>query len=385
MRKRIGIIGDGQLGMLLCEAAPALDLETVMLTGDARCAAARRAGTAIEGAMDDGPALARLIDSSDVITYEREDLPPATVAALRAAEARGAVRCFPSLTCIEMLQNKVLQKRWYAQQDLATLPFAIVDGSAASLAQAAERLGFPLVQKAARGGFDGRGVQLLRSERDLAEKAWPGETVAEQYAGAFREIAVLVVRAENGDRRHFGPVAMTFETEYSVLDTVCVPADADRAIHDAAVELACRAIEAMDGIGVFGVELFVLADGQVLINEISPRVHNAGHYTLEACASSQFEQHLRAVAGLPLAATDLRHPAAMKNILCTEALLREGRERDAGRKLQPDGAAVYWYGKSPARLMRKLGHITATAEDAPSALAIAESHWQNLQKEAASA
>jgi 5-(carboxyamino)imidazole ribonucleotide synthase len=114
-------------------------------------------------------------------------------------------------------------------------------------------------------------------------------------------------------------------------------------------------------------------------------VHNAGHYTLEACASSQFEQHLRAVAGLPLAATDLKRPAAMKNILCTEALLREGRARGAGRKLQPDGAAVYWYGKSPARLMRKLGHITATGEDAPSALAIAESHWHNLQKEAASA
>lgn len=384
MKKRVGIIGDGQLGMLLCEAAPALDLETLLLTGNARCAAARRAGTAIEGAMDDGPALARLIEGSDVITYEREDLPPAAVATLRAAEARGAVRCFPPLSCIEMLQDKVLQKRWYAQQDLATLPFAIVDGSAPSLAQAAERLGFPLVQKAARGGFDGRGVQLLRSERDLQDKAWPGETVVEQYAGEFREVAVLVVRAQDGERRHFGPVAMTFEAEYSVLDTVCAPAGTDSAIHDAAVELACRAVGAMDGVGVFGVELFVLADGQVLINEISPRVHNAGHYTLEACASSQFEQHLRAVAGLPLAATDLERPAAMKNILCTEALLREGRERDAARDLQPDGAAVYWYGKSPARLMRKLGHITATGKDAAAALTVAERHWQNLQSEAAS-
>jgi len=383
MHKRIGIIGDGQLGMLLCEAAPALGLDTIMLTADANCAAALRAGATVEGAMDDAAALARLIEGSDVITYEREDLPSTAVAALRAAEKRGDVRCFPPLSCIETLQDKVAQKRWYAQQGLATLPFEIVDGSAESLAGAAGRLGFPLVQKAARGGFDGRGVQLLRDERDLRDKAWPGETVAEQYAGEFREIAVLVVRAQDGTCGHFGPVAMTFETDYSVLDTVCAPADIDAATDEEAVALAHRAIDAMDGVGVFGVELFILADGRVVINEISPRVHNAGHYTLEACASSQFEQHLRAVAGLPLSATELRRPAAMKNILCTEALLREGRERKAVRDELADGAAVYWYGKRPARLMRKLGHITATAADARSARAITETHWQTLQNEAA--
>jgi 5-(carboxyamino)imidazole ribonucleotide synthase len=181
---------------------------------------------------------------------------------------------------------------------------------------------------------------------------------------------------------HFGPVSMSFEPDYSVLDAVMAPAREDAAICDAAVDLALRAIDAMHGVGVFGVELFVLHDGRVVINEISPRVHNAGHYTREACASSQFEQHLRAVCGLPLADTRLDTAAAMKNILCTPALEREGRTRAAGHAAQGDGATISWYGKSPARAMRKLGHISATAATPDAALALCEEHWRRIQGDA---
>jgi 5-(carboxyamino)imidazole ribonucleotide synthase len=154
-------------------------------------------------------------------------------------------------------------------------------------------------RKALRGGFDGRGVQILRDPSAL-DKAWPGETLFEKYAGDFREIAVLAVRGRDGEISHFGPVDMTFEQDYAVLDTVIAPADIIPDTERTAIDLAYRAVEALNGVGVFGVEMFLLGDGQVLINEISPRVHNAGHYTLEACASSQFEQHLRAVTGMPL-------------------------------------------------------------------------------------
>jgi 5-(carboxyamino)imidazole ribonucleotide synthase len=332
--------------------------------------------------MDDVAALRALAGRCDVITYEREDLPVAAIAALREHEAAGNVVCFPPLSCIEMIQDKVRQKRWYAEHDLATLPFVIVDGSAEQIESAAAALGLPVVQKAPRGGFDGRGVQVLRSEEDLRNKAWPGETLLEQYAGEFREIAVLVVRGRDGARHHFGPVDMTFETDYSVLDTVSAPAQIDDQTRDQAIELAYRAIDTMGGVGVFGVELFLLADGAVLINEISPRVHNAGHYSLVACASNQFEAHLRAVAGLEPCSTALEHPAAMKNLLCTPALKAEDRTREAGSRTEADGTTVYWYGKSAARLMRKLGHITATAESAGDALTQVEQRWQAIQDQA---
>ncbi|MEO1080142.1 MAG: ATP-grasp domain-containing protein [Pseudomonadota bacterium] len=379
MTRRIGIIGDGQLGMMLCEAAPPLDLETVMLAADAACPAAQQAGTVVVGAMDDTQALERLIDACEVITYEREDLPPAAIATLRDAEASGRLRCFPPLDCIEMLQDKVRQKRWYAENQLESLPFRVVDGSLAALQEAACTLGFPLVQKAPRGGFDGRGVQLLRSDADLRERAWPGETLLEQFAGAFREIAVLVVRGADGEHRHFGPVDMTFEPEFAVLDTVTAPAMISDAVSERAVDLAMRAITAMQGVGVFGVELFFLEGGKLFINEISPRVHNAGHYSLVGCVSTQFEQHLRAVSGLPLASTELRTPSAMKNILATPALSERGRTESSGHFAQGDDATISWYGKSPARLMRKLGHIAATADTPAEALALCQGHWQQIQ------
>lgn len=391
MSTSVGIIGDGQLGMMLCEAAPALGIDTVMLTSNADCPAAQKADTAIEGAMDSDAAIAELIARSDVITYEREDVPEAAVALLRKAEQTGQVRCYPSLDIIELIQDKAKQKRWLADADLATLPFRIVNGERDMLDAGVQELGLPVVQKALRGGFDGRGVQVLRTEKDL-EKAWPGETLLEQYAGSFREIAVLVARGQDGAIKHFGPVDMTFETDYSVLDTVIAPASISADTESTAIELAHRAIDSLNGVGVFGVEMFLLDDGQVLINEISPRVHNAGHYSIEACAHSQFYLHLQAVTGAALADTTLLSPASMRNLLCTPALLSHGKEHAAGvtpidantdtntSTNTSISANVHWYGKSPARAMRKLGHITATAENATQAHAEVDRLWQLIQE-----
>lgn len=378
----VGIIGDGQLGMMLCHAASALNIHTVMLCTDAEGAAAKSASRCVVGAMDDPAAIAELIGACDVITYEREDVPPPAVALLREAEDAGEISCYPPLTAIEIIQDKAKQKRWMAENNLASLPFMISNGARSELESAAQSFGFPLVQKALRGGFDGRGVQLLRSVDDFA-KAWPGDTLLEQFAGEFREIAVLVVRSRAGDKAHFGPVDMTFETDYSVLDTVSAPADIGSNTVSEAVSLAYQAIDALEGVGVFGVEMFLLADGDVLINEISPRVHNAGHYTVEACASSQFEQHLRAVIGLPLGDTTLNTPASMKNLLCTPALKQEDKPRDAGITCDANGISEHWYGKTPARLMRKLGHITAVADTAKQARQLANDRWSAIQQEAA--
>lgn len=381
MTQTIGIIGDGQLGMMLCDAAPALSLKTVMLTSNASGPAAQRAAVAIEGTMDDATALSSLVEQCDIITYEREDVPPAAIEILRAAEQRGAVRCLPRLDTIEIIQDKAKQKSWLAENNLATLPFVLSDGSEDAAQRAGEILGFPLVQKALRGGFDGRGVQVIDDPAALID-AWPGQTLFEKYAGRFTEVAVLVARREDGESTHFGPVDMTFETEHSVLDTVSAPSAASSEIRDRAVQLAHEAIDAMDGVGVFGVEMFVLENGEVLINEISPRVHNAGHYTLEACATSQFEQHLRAISGAALGSTEQRRPAAMRNILCTPPLQGAGRTEQASTGVSYNGATVYWYGKSPARLMRKLGHVTALADTVEEALAKSVATWEQIQQQA---
>lgn len=358
MTTRIGIVGDGQLGMLLCEAATGLGITTAILTSSASSAAAQRADTAVVGSMDDPAAIAELVTHSDIITYEREDVSRVALEILKKAEADGQVTCYPRLATIETIQDKALQKTWLAEASLPTLPFLLSDPANGSASDAAATLGYPLVQKSLRGGFDGRGVQIINGPGDL-ENAWSGETLYEAYAGNFTEVAVMVIRKADGEVRTFPPVDMTFNTDHSVLDWVFAPSAFDDSVLAQAEQVATRAIDALDGVGVFGVELFRLESGDILINEISPRVHNAGHFTLDATESSQFEQHLRAVTGMPLAGTALRRPAAMRNLLCSEKLIPAAEGRDAGCDRDGD-TAVYWYGKSPSRAMRKLGHITAT-------------------------
>jgi len=330
--------------------------------------------------MSDADSIEELVRCCDVITYEREGIPATAIAVLRAAEQRGVVACFPSLAVIELIQDKGRQKTWLAEERIATLPFLLSDGDPNDAHRAAQQLGFPLVQKALRGGFDGRGVQVLRDEAALT-RAWPGETLYEQYAGDFREVAVLLVRDRQGNTCAYGPVAMTFEEDYSVLDTVLAPADLNGDATESARALATHAIEAMDGVGTFGVEMFLLASGELLINEISPRVHNAGHYTIEACDSSQFEQHLRAVSGMKLADSQQHTAAAMRNLLCTPALTRESRMRNA--HVSAEGLlSEHWYGKAPSRKMRKLGHITALGKNPEEALQRADTRWERIQQTA---
>lgn len=372
---RVGIIGDGQLGMFLCEAARELAIDTLMLAGSADAAAAQRAGAVIVGAMDDADAVRRLADGCDVISYEREDVPPTAIAALREAQARGTLRCLPGLDVIETLQDKATQKQWFAARGVPTLPFVLAS-EAAGAAEAAEALGLPLVQKALRGGFDGRGVQILRDAAALA-RAWPGDTLFEAYAGDCRELAVIVVRDRQGALRCYPPVDMTFDPDFAVLEWVYAPSGETTPLLAEAERVAAGAIEALGGVGTFGVELFHCSDGRVLVNEISPRVHNAGHFTLDTAPASQFAQHLRAITGMPLAATAPARPAAMRNLLCTGALTAAARGRGAGREVDGE-VATYWYGKAPSRAMRKLGHITATGDDVAGARERAAAAYRRL-------
>jgi 5-(carboxyamino)imidazole ribonucleotide synthase len=377
---RIGIMGGGQLGLYLCRAAADLGLHTVVLNPTADCSAATAADELLVGGLDDVAAASQLAARADVVTFEIESVAPAVLEHL-ARLGQDGPRVSPDPSIMLTLQNKVLQKQWLARHDFPTPDFVVLDVAAPKPADLVARFGLPLVQKAAFGGYDGRGVQILHTDRDL-QRLWPGPSLVEAFVTHDQEIAVLTARALDGTLVSYPPAAMRFNTEANVLETVTCPARLPAEVAQRATELAERIVTALDGVGLFAVEMFVTPNegkGQVQINEISPRVHNAGHLTMEAFVTSQFEQHLRAVAGLPLGDVTQTRPAVMKNVLYTpdleipdaESVGAISRSRPAGESessapSQADAAAdvvVHWYGKKGVKPLRKMGHITALAND----------------------
>jgi 5-(carboxyamino)imidazole ribonucleotide synthase len=240
----------------------------------------------------------------------------------------------------------------------------VLDGDAPDAAALIARFGLPLVQKSAFGGYDGRGVQIIRTEGDL-HRLWPGPSLVEAFVTHDQEIAVLTARGRDGAVVSYPPAGMRFNGQANVLETVTCPARLPAAVARQAVTLAENIVVALGGVGLFAVELFVTGSGPesaVLVNEISPRVHNAGHLTMEAFDTSQFAQHLRAVAGLPLGEVTQTRPAVMKNILYTPEL----DVPDAAGPISSEPSAnvfVHWYGKKGVKPLRKIGHITALAAD----------------------
>lgn len=379
--RRVGILGGGQLAMMLCEAASAIDLETIVLTPDSESQAAHSATQMIYADLDDEAAVAQLIELADVITYELEDIPLSTLKALTCAVVDGSAQVYPSPKTLAKLQNKGLQKHWLRNNHLATAPFYTLSGEAqADLAQA-NKLSLPLVQKAERGGYDGRGVQVLRSQSDLAE-LWPVASFLEPFVEHELELAVVVARSTTGEMRCFQPVHLIFDGDDNILDTVTSPANISDQVAADALALATRAITALDDAGVFAVEMFLTTTGELLINEISPRVHNAGHLTIEASAVSQFELQLRAVTGMALPETHSLHAAVMKNVLFSEPLTGLC-DNDATIFANSTGDVVtHWYGKKGSKPKRKMGHITALADSPSRAAEKAEAGMLSLIKRA---
>lgn len=366
--KRIGIFGGGQLAQMLTQAAISLGLETTIFERVADSPAGRLTQREIVGDWDDPAALERFAALSDLVTLENEFVDAAILARL---EQQGMpVR--PSSKTVAVVQDKLLQKERIAAAGLALPPFRAVS-SPEDVIAAGAAFGWPMVLKARRGGYDGYGNATVRRADEVAP-AWERLTrggsplLVEAWAPFARELAVMVVRARDGETRAY-PVVETVQRNH-ICHIVRAPAPMPAAEAAAATELALRAVEAVDGIGIFGVELFELPDGRVLYNEMAPRPHNSGHYTIEACVTSQFENHLRAVLGWPLGPTGMRAPAAvMVNLLGRY----QGPVRGdvLGRALAVPGAHVHLYGKRENRIGRKMGHVTALGATLAEAEAVA--------------
>lgn len=361
---RIGLIGGGQLGRMLVKAAKPLGCTSVVLDPIENSPAGQIATRQIVGGYHDADKIRELAADCDVLTFELEDIDAATLAEL---EAEGHP-VHPSPRVLKTIQDKLVQKQFLQDNGIPTSPFEAVENPSARQFQA---FGYPLVQKARRGGYDGRGVVVMKSPADFDQQL-PVRSLIEGFVEARKEIAVLVARSTRGEVVSYPAVEMCFRPGENVLDLLLAPADIDAATKAQAEAIAIRTVEALEGVGVFGVEMFIDQQGDVLVNEVAPRTHNSGHHTLEANITDQFEQHLRAILGLPLGSTETLSPAAMLNLLGAPGESGHPVLRGLEETLAMPGVCLHLYGKATTRPYRKMGHITVLDHDTASARAKAE-------------
>ena len=346
-RATIGIIGGGQLGRMLAMAAARLDYRVVILEPQPDCPAGEVASRQIVAPYDDPAALAELAAASEVLTYEFENVP---VEAVRRLGEKRPV--FPPPEALEAAQDRLTEKLFLNRCGVATAPFEPV-GSQSDLEGALAAFGGRGVLKTRRMGYDGKGQRLFRGPREDADGAFEAlggvPLILEGLIDFRREISIIAARGQDGAVMAFDPAENVHRE--GILRTSTVPADISSATAGAARDAARSILEALDYVGVIGVEFFVLADGALLANEIAPRVHNSGHWTEAACVTSQFEQHIRAVTGLPLGTCERHSDCVMENLIGDDALRLE--ELCASPATLP-----HLYGKAEARPGRKMGHFT---------------------------
>ena len=366
---RLGIIGGGQLARMTAIAALPLGCEVIVLEKNPFSPAARLSPDSIVGDWSDPETLRQFAARCDVITLENEFV---DAAALKVLEMAGR-KVFPSADCIAVTQDKLTQKQALQNVGLAVPKFCAVH-SPEEIISAAKDFGSPLLLKTRRNGYDGKGNFTVRSEAEV-QSGWQalGGGVNDLFVEAFfpfvKELAVIVTRGHDGATAIY-PVVETIQRNH-VCHVVKAPAEISALVAKQTTDLARRAVEAVGGVGSFGVEMFLAASGEIAINELAPRVHNSGHYTIEACDCSQFENHVRAVLGWPLGNTLMLAPTAvMVNLLGTKKT--SGQPRGLENVLRMMGARVHLYGKTMSGAGRKMGHVTVLKNSFEEGLAIAE-------------
>ena len=361
---RLGVVGGGQLARMLVPAAARLGFEVTVLDPTPASPGGQLAHQQIVGDLDDPAALRALVESCDLTTFEIESIDSSALAAL-AGEGHQVQPAPETLACI---QDKLTQKQRFAEAGIPTSPFEPLDSPSA---RALADFGLPVVQKVRRGGYDGRGVAVF-TDAAVEERVLQGPSLMERYISFRSELAVLVARSTTGEVSTWPVVEMVFDERANVLDLLLAPARVDADIAVRAREIAVEAVKALDGVGVFGVELFLTHTDEILVNEIAPRPHNSGHWTIEACRTCQFEQHVRAVAGLPLGSTEQHSAAVMVNLLGEADATGAPRAAGVESALAIPGASLHLYGKHSVSAFRKMGHLTITAKTLDEALAMAE-------------
>jgi 5-(carboxyamino)imidazole ribonucleotide synthase len=365
---RIGIIGGGQLAKMTAVSARQLGCDVSLIEKSADCPAAPLASTALTGDWNDPDELLKLAVVVDYLTLENEFVDAHALA--RLEDAGHAL--YPSSKSIGLVQDKLIQKQTLSAAGLPMPQFRSVTNRTEIETIAAD-FGWPLVLKARRNAYDGKGNATLNGVADI-DAAWDKldgdnrDLYVEAFCPFTMELAIMVTRSRTGETATY-PVVESIQKDH-ICHIVRAPAAIPQELQDAARDFAIRAVEAIDGTGTIGVEMFLTDNNEILLNEMAPRVHNSGHYTIEACDCSQFENHVRAVLGWPLGSSQMKTPAAVMVNLLGEGS-GSGTPHGIDKALEIPGTHVHIYGKSESRPGRKMGHLTVTADDLGTAESLA--------------
>lgn len=365
----LAILGGGQLGKMLLYETRKWDVKTRVLDPSPEAPCRMSANRFTVGDLMDFDTVLHFARGADVVTIEIEHVNTDALLQLQ----REGVAVYPPPQALAIIQNKVAQKKHYAEHGLPTARFEVFS-DATSVREAVDsgRWVLPAVWKAATGGYDGKGVRILHSMDDVLDLPHT-ECLLEEKVKFVHELGVIVARSESrGEHQTYTPVEMDFHPEANLVEFVISPARVDAAIEKRAREIAIRAADSFHMTGLLAVELFLLEDGTVLINEVAPRPHNSGHLTIEGHYTNQFEQHLRAILDLPLGSTAQKCPAVMVNIVGAEGHSGIVNYEGVESLLQMPGVTPHIYGKKETRPWRKMGHITCVADSLEDALHSAE-------------
>jgi 5-(carboxyamino)imidazole ribonucleotide synthase len=361
---KIGIIGGGQLGKMMILDAKRLDYYFVILDPSRNCPAHSIADEHIVAGFDDIEGILNLASKVDVVTYEFEHI---NIEALRILEKNGH-KVYPSSKTLYHIQNKFDQKKWLEKHNIPVPDFIKID-TVIDIRKAGDHFGYPLILKTCTGGYDGKGNAVIKDEEDVirAYEVLGGGSLplmVERFIPFEKEVSILVCQNTNGEVKVF-PVAENVHKN-SILDETTVPAVISSNTNEEAMDIAKKAITAFNCYGMLCIELFITKDGHVLVNELAPRPHNSGHYTIEGCYTSQYENHIRAILGQPLGDCSLIRPVAMKNIIGT--MDKDANVQGLEYAYQNPYVKIHLYGKEKVSIGRKMGHITATAPTLEEAL-----------------
>ena len=354
-RMKIGILGGGQLGRMLLQAAANYPIETFVMENEADCPAAHLCHHFTKGDIRNYEDVYHFGQQVDALTIEIENV---NVEALEKLETEGK-KIFPRPSVLRTIKDKILQKNYYASFQIPTSEFVVTENHHA--VQALAHM-LPMVQKMATGGYDGKGVQVIK-EADQLKQAWDQPSVIEKMVNIRKEIAQMVAINEKGETAIYPPVEMIFDPYLNLLDYQLCPAELDQKTRWKAEAIALTVVKNFNSPGIFAIEMFVDDEGDVLVNETAPRVHNCGHHTIEAHYSSQFDMLWRVILGYPLGNTNAIMPSVMVNIIGAENYEGIARYEGLDEVLRIDNAFVHIYGKKKTKPGRKMGHVTILARD----------------------
>lgn len=365
---KLGILGGGQLGKMLLYETRKWDIYTKVMDASTEAPCKIACNHFVQGSLLDFDDVYAFGKDVDVLTIEIENV---NVDALEKLESEG-VKVYPPTSALRIIQNKATQKLFYTDNHIPTAPFtrfAYTSEIEDSIANGG--LQFPFVWKSAQFGYDGQGVKVVRSLEDL--NGLPNvECIAEKMVDFKNELAVVVARNTNGEVKTYPVVEMEFHPEANQVEYVICPARIEESIAQKAVEVALKVSSHIEHVGLLAVELFQTKDGEILVNEVAPRPHNSGHYSIEASYTNQFEQHIRAILGLPLGKTDSKVAGVMVNLVGAEGHTGDVVYENIASILEMDGVTPHIYGKKQTRPFRKMGHVTIVDENMAKARKVAQ-------------